>query len=74
MVASLAVQQALGERASVVAARVLWSAGTVVVVPWVSCSATCGIFLDQGLNPCPMPWQVDSYLLCGTREIQTQFS
>ena len=25
-----------------------------------SCSEACGIFLDQGLNPCPLHWQVDS--------------
>ena len=25
-----------------------------------SCSLACGIFLDQGLNPCPLHWQVDS--------------
>ena len=24
------------------------------------CSAACGIFLDQGSNPCPLHWQVDS--------------
>ena len=23
----------------------------------------CGIFLDQGLNPCPLHWQVDSHPL-----------
>ena len=26
----------------------------------LSCSAACGIFLDQGLNPCPLRWQVGS--------------
>ena len=26
----------------------------------LSCSATCGILLDQGLNLCPLHWQVDS--------------
>ena len=26
----------------------------------LSCSTSCGIFLDQGLNPCPLHWQVDS--------------
>ena len=25
-----------------------------------SCSAICGIFLDQGLNPCLLDWQADS--------------
>ena len=24
------------------------------------CPAACGIFLDQGSNLCPLPWQVDS--------------
>ena len=26
----------------------------------LSCSAACGIFLDQGLNPCLPHWQVNS--------------
>ena len=26
----------------------------------LSCSVACGIFPDQGLNPCPVHWQVDS--------------
>ena len=26
-----------------------------------SCSETCGIFPDQGSNPCPLHWQADSY-------------
>ena len=25
----------------------------------LSCSAACGIFLDQGSNPCPLHWQAD---------------
>ena len=29
----------------------------------LSCSEACGIFLDQGSNPCPLHWQADSYLL-----------
>ena len=37
--------------------------GSVVVAPGFSCSAACGIFPDQGSNPCPLHWQVDSYLL-----------
>ena len=24
------------------------------------CSVACGIFPDQGLNPCPLHWQADS--------------
>ena len=43
----------------------LWSAGSraqasVVVAPGLSCSAACGIFPDQGSNPCALPWQADS--------------
>ena len=30
------------------------------VVPGLSCSAACGIVLDQGLNLCPLHWQSDS--------------
>ena len=35
-------------------------AGSVVVAHGPSCSAACGIFPDQGSNPCPMHWQADS--------------
>ena len=52
-----------GVRASVVAALGPQSPGSVVVAHEFSCSLTCGIFLDQGLNPCPLHWQVDSYPL-----------
>ena len=43
----------------------LWSAGSrragsAVVAHGPSCSAACGIFPDQGLNPCPLHWQADS--------------
>ena len=34
--------------------------GSVVVAHGPSCSATCGIFPDQGSNPCPLHWQADS--------------
>ena len=27
----------------------------------LSCSMACGIFLDQGLNPCVLHWQADSW-------------
>ena len=36
----------------------VWSAGS-----GFSCSPACGIFLDQGSNPCPLYWQAESYLL-----------
>ena len=35
-------------------------AGSVIVAHGLSCSAACGIFPDQGLNPCPLHWQADS--------------
>ena len=35
-------------------------AGSVVVAHRHSCSAACGIFPDQGSNPCPLHWQADS--------------
>ena len=38
----------------------LWGVGSVAVAYGLSCSATCGIFLDQGSNPCLLHWQVDS--------------
>ena len=42
----------------------LWTTGSsawvlVVVVYGLSCSVACGILLEQGLNPCPLPWQAD---------------
>ena len=33
----------------------------------LSCSVACGIFPDQGPNPCPLHWQVDSQPLCHQR-------
>ena len=36
---------------------------SVVVEQGLSCSATCEIFPDQGLNLCPLYWQADSYPL-----------
>ena len=35
-------------------------AGSVAVAHGPSCSATCGIFPDQGSNLCPLLWQADS--------------
>ena len=35
-------------------------AGSLVVAHGLSCSTACGIFPDQGLNPCPRHWQADS--------------
>ena len=47
-------------RASVIVACRLQSAGSVDVVHGLSCSATCGIFPDQGSNSCAPHWQADS--------------
>ena len=35
-------------------------AGSVGVAHGLSCSAACGIFPDQGSNPCALHWQADS--------------
>ena len=35
-------------------------AGSAVVAHGPSCSAACGIFPDQGSNPCPLHWRADS--------------
>ena len=64
-VASLVVEHGLQARrlqqlwnaGSVVVARGLQSAGSVVVAHRLSCSAACGIFPDQGSNPCPLLWE-----------------
>ena len=46
----------------------LWRMGSrvrasVVVAHRLSCPAACGIFPDQGSNPCPLHWQAESYPL-----------
>ena len=38
----------------------LQSAGIVVVMHGLSRSMACGIFPDQGLNPCLLHWEADS--------------
>ena len=60
--------QALGTRASVLVARGLSSCSSRALERRLSscgthrlnCSVACGIFPDQGSNPCPLHWQVDS--------------
>ena len=49
---------------SVVVACVLQSTDSVVVAHRFSCSAACGIFPDQGSNPCPLHWPADPQPLC----------
>ena len=52
--------QQLQHMGSAVVARGLQSAGSVIVAHGFSCSTACGIIPDQGSNPCPLHWQVDS--------------
>jgi len=37
------------------------------VVQGLGHSAACGVFLNQGLDPCLLHWQADSLLLSHTR-------
>ena len=48
-------------------------AGSVVVAHGPSRSAACGIFPDQGSNPCPLHWQADSQPLRHQGSPNTQF-
>ena len=58
---ALAVQASVSVACSLlVAAQGLGSPGSVDVAHRLSCPLACGIFLDQGLNPCPLHWQADS--------------
>ena len=44
-------------------AQVLGVSASVVVAHGPGCSMACGMFPDQGLNLCPLHWQVNSYPL-----------
>ena len=55
--------QALWPKGSVVVVSGLYSTDSIVVVHGLSCSAVCGVFQDQGSNPCLLHWQVDSWPL-----------
>ena len=46
--------------ASAVVAPGLQREGSVVVARGLTCSVACGIFPDQGSNPCLLHWQADS--------------
>ena len=48
---------------SCVEAQALGVKASVVVTHGLSCPVACGVFPDQGWNPCPLHWQVDSYPL-----------
>ena len=63
-VASLVAEHGLcSVQASIVLAPGLQSTGSVVVAHGLSCSLACGIFPNQGLDPCPLYWQTDSHPL-----------
>ena len=59
----IAVRGPLTVAASLVGSTGSRRAGSVIVAQGPSRSAACGIFPDQGLNPCPLHWQADSQLL-----------
>ena len=46
--------------ASLVAEHRLQMHRLSIVAHGPCCSAACGIFPDQGSNPCPLHWQADS--------------
>ena len=56
----IAVRGPLTIAASLVRSTGSRRAGSVIVAHGPSCSAACGILLDQGSNPCPLHWQADS--------------
>ena len=56
----VAVLRLLIAVASLAAEQQLQSTGSVVVAQGFNCPEPCGIFPDQGLNPRPLRWQVDS--------------
>ena len=56
----IAVCRPLTIAASLVAEHRLQTLRLSNVAHGPSCSEACGIFPDQGLNPCPLHWQVDS--------------
>ena len=39
------------------------STSSIIAAHGLSCSGACGIFLDQGSNPCLLCWQADSFPL-----------
>ena len=47
-------------RSSCCRARAVGHVGSVVAVHGLCCSTACGIFPDQGLNPCTLHYKADS--------------
>ena len=54
--------QTMGSRCAGFSSCSSWALedGSVAVAHELSCSVACGIFLDQGSNPCSLHWQADS--------------
>ena len=52
-----------GNGLSICSSQAVGRRGSVAVVHRLSCSTACGIFPDQGSNPCFLNWQTDSYPL-----------
>ena len=48
----------------------LQCSGSVIMAQGLSCSAACGISLNQGSNPCLLHWQADSLLLSRQGSLQ----
>ena len=67
MVSALVVERGLWARGLRCVACRLQSSGPGVMMHGPSCSMTCGIFLGQGSNPCPLHCQV-ILIHCVTRE------
>ena len=63
----VAVRELLLAVASLVQHGLKRAWASVVVALGLSCPTACGIFLDQGLNLCPLHWQADSLAGCGVR-------
>ena len=61
-------------QASAVVAPQLSRTGSVVVAHRLSCSTACGIFPDQGSNPCLLHWWADSLPLNQQRSPHDGFS
>ena len=65
VVLSLVVEHGLGGSQDLLGVALgLQRRGSVVGVRGLSCTSVCGLFLDPGLNPCPLHWQADSHPLC----------
>ena len=61
------------EVASLVVELGLRSKGSEALAHRLSCSVACGIFPGQGLNPCLLHWQADSYSPCHRRSPTVHF-